>query len=107
VGLLRREYLAEEVLPNRFGKEFPVRAREDGDKPRQDQNWEPDHTDKGPEQEQPLRGAIHDGKRQRGKPDHHDDQRSLEKHPGSQCGPEHGRHGPAMAAIVKPLVRHS
>ena len=107
MGLLRREYLAEEILPNRFGKEFPVRAREYGDKPGQDQNREPRYANKGPEQEQPLRGAIHDSKRQCGKPDHHDDQRPLEKHPGSQCGPEHGRHGPTVAAILKPLVRRS
>src|SRR5262249_39837210 len=98
MGLLAGEYLAEQISPDRFGKEGVTGPSHDRKEPGNDQNREPDDAGEALERQQPAGGAIDNDQRDGGKPDHHHDQRSLQQHAGGERRPEYGRGRPSAGS---------
>jgi hypothetical protein len=79
MGLLTFEDLRDQILPDRLLEEAVTCPPHDGDEPWQHKQQHPDHANQRAQAQQPVRRAVGDHEKQRGKPDHHQDQRPLQQ----------------------------
>ena len=100
---LASDNLAEQVLPDRLGKERIARASDDGKEPGQHQQREPDNPDQRFERQQPAGGTIDHDQRDRRQPNDHHDERPLQQHTDGKRAPEHPRQYPC-ASRFEPLA---
>ena len=88
MGLLRARDFGQHVFADRSNQKLDTDARVDRDEPGQHEKEQPKQTRHRAQRQQPARRAIEKDQCPCRKPDHHQDQRPLDKNADGKRSPE-------------------